>query len=56
MNISGTIIPPTGPSGNTSDSCVVLETIKKHGNTMYCLSEFQYVEKDSEIVFDTVEL
>ena len=54
-NISGTIIPSSGSSSN--NPYVVLETIQdRRGYTKYCLSEFQYVEKDSEIIFDTVEL
>ena len=54
-NISGTIIPSSGININSS-SYVVLETIQDGSDTVYCLSEFQYIEKDSEITFNTVEL
>ena len=51
-NISGTIIPPSG----ISSSYVAVEMIQDGRDTVYCLSEFQYIEKDSEIIFNTVEL
>jgi hypothetical protein len=54
-NISGTIIPSSGISSNSS-SYVVLETIQDGSDIVYCLSDFQYIEKDSEINFNTVEL
>ena len=56
-NISGTIIPSTGR--NSNGSYVVLETITPNDlrvSRVYCLSEFQYLKKDSEIVFNTIEL
>jgi hypothetical protein len=56
-NISGTIIPSSGVSSNSS-SYIFLETIIQDSTRgiVYCLSDFQYIEKDSEIIFNTVEL
>ena len=41
---------------NSSGSYVVLETLYDINQFTYCLSEFQYREKDAEIVYNTIEL
>ena len=53
-NISDTIIPSTNSSSN--HSYVVLETVTEDLQKTYCFSEFQYLAKNSEIVFNTVQL
>ena len=51
INISNNIIPP-----KENRSYLSLESISDSGTVIHCLSEFQYIEEDSEIYFNTIEL
>ena len=53
FNISGTIIPPTGPYINFEK---IPDRLLPFDQEVYCLSEFEYREDEAQIFFNAVEV